>query len=215
MNRELDSVCPIFVRYENDIVEQIGSGVLLRIKDKMFLLTAAHVSDWSEKGDLCIPTKNGIQAIAGYFASILSPMGLRRSKDKIDMFYFQLDNSLVKNMHEDFKPLHRNECWLTDNTLPDDLYTFSGFPLNKSKKKIEIYFPLRCSRVLVQQQFPKNIKTLDTAQTPILLSIFVGKSQLIAQELREYRRTQRVSAVVQYFVGQNTLTKDQNIYIVH
>jgi len=139
MNDELDSICPIFVRYDNGKLDQIGSGVLLRFKDKLFLITAAHVSDWSEKGVLCIPTNSGFNAIAGYFASVLVPKGLTRSQDKIDMAYFRLDHSLVDILNNRLKPLQRNDCWLSDNVQPDDIYTFSGYPVSKSKTKGDKY----------------------------------------------------------------------------
>jgi len=54
------------------------------------------------------------------------------------MAYYRLDSALAKRIHKDFKPLYREECWLTDNLLPGDVYTFSGFPLNKSKNKNNI-----------------------------------------------------------------------------
>lgn len=134
MTNETDAVCPIFIRHhKNDKIEQIGSGVLLKIKEKVFLLTAAHVSDWTHQGYLCIPTKEGIQQISGYMASLLASKGVSRNKDKIDMSYFLLDEDLSKNIFPEFKVLQRNECWLTDNLIDGDIYTFTGFPLTKAK----------------------------------------------------------------------------------
>jgi len=135
MNNEVSCVCPIFVLHnKNNELEQIGSGVLLKIKEKGFLLTAAHVSDWSKEGNLCIPTMNGIEEISGYWTSILAPKGLGRAKDKIDISYYLLDDDLKNNIHQDFNFLRRNECWLTDNLCEGDIYTFTGFPLTKAKR---------------------------------------------------------------------------------
>lgn len=140
MKNELDSVCPIFVCYKaSNKIEQIGSAVLLEIEGQMFLLTAAHVADWRDKGELCIPTEKGIEGIEGHIASMNVPKGVSRNKDKIDMAYFCLSEALVKKLHRSFLPLTMDDCWLTDNTQPKDIYSFSGFPLSKAKNRNDRY----------------------------------------------------------------------------
>ncbi len=130
-----DSICPIFFERNEDIVEQVGSGVLVRISDEIFLLTAAHVVDWSERGALCIPSNAGIVPIEGFVVSVETPKGVTRSKDKIDLAYYKLSKSLAASLHQSLHPLERSNLWLTDNTLNDDIYTFSGFPISKSRSK--------------------------------------------------------------------------------
>lgn len=132
-----DSICPIFLDRNEDVVEQVGSGVLVLVSDTVFLLTAAHVVDWSSQGALCIPSNAGIVPIEGSVVSIETKRGVARSKDKIDLAYYKLTKSLASNLHQSLWPIERNYLWLTDNTLDDDVYTFSGFPVNKSKSKEE------------------------------------------------------------------------------
>lgn len=134
MKTATDAVCPIFVLHnKTDRLEQIGSGVLIHIKDKTFLLTAAHVTDWMEVGYLCVPTDDGINEITGHYASLLTPTGLNRNADKLDMAYFLLSNELAIKLGSYFYILKREEYWLTDNLLDGDVYTFTGYPLSKAK----------------------------------------------------------------------------------
>lgn len=135
MKDELDSICPIFIRYSNGMTEQVGSGVLFKSEDDLYLLTAAHVIDWSTRGTLCIPCNDGINPIVGYVSSIYAPLSIDRSKDKLDFGYYKINEIISKKLYENFKPIAREECWLSDNIVEDDIYSFSGFPLNKSKQK--------------------------------------------------------------------------------
>lgn len=135
MENELSSVCPIFIRYSNGKSEQVGSGVLLQLENDIFLLTAGHVIDWMEQGTLCIPCNDGISSITGYISSIYAPMSIDRNDDKLDIAYFKLDDDLVTKIHKDFIPITRDECWVTDSSQESDIYSFSGFPLNKTKNR--------------------------------------------------------------------------------
>ena len=132
-----NSICPIFLERNENVVEQVGSGVLVTISEAIFLLTAAHVVDWSEQGALCIPSNAGIVPIEGSVASLETPKGVTRSKDKIDLAYYKLSKSLAASLHQSLYLLERSDLWLTDNTLDDDVYTFSGFPVSKSRSKEE------------------------------------------------------------------------------
>lgn len=177
MNNELDSVCPIFVCLKvSEKIEQIGSGVLLQIKNQVFILTAAHVTDWKEKGELCIPTKNGIEGIEGHIAGIVLPKGVSRTKDKIDMSYFCLSKSLVGKLHKSFKPLTLEDCWLTDNTQPKDIYSFSGFPLSKAKTLNDKYTSEMMTYSGVSTSFTKYEKLGYSDDTNIVIDFRRKKS---------------------------------------
>lgn len=130
-----DSICPIFLERNEDVVEQVGSGVLVTISGAIFLLTAAHVVDWSGQGALCIPSNAGIVPIEGSVVSLETPKRVTRSKDIIDLAYYKFSKSLAASLHQSLHPLERSNLWLTDNTLDDDVYTFSGFPVSKSRSK--------------------------------------------------------------------------------
>jgi len=133
----LDIPCPIFWEpHEPGRKEQIGSGVLLQIKDEVFLLTAAHVTDALETGTLFLPGRGGIiTPICGHFAHIPVPKGGKRSDDKADIAYFRLSEDLRTNLDPSLLILTRDDILLCDHLLEGDLYTFAGYPWRKSQSQ--------------------------------------------------------------------------------
>lgn len=62
-----DELCPIFLQ-DNENFIQIGTGVLINIFEKVYLLTAAHVIDELYKtktAKLLVPSINGFEYITG------------------------------------------------------------------------------------------------------------------------------------------------------
>jgi hypothetical protein len=136
LDQLLDTPCPIFWEpHESGRKEQIGSGVLLQIKDEVFLLTAAHVTDASETGTLLLPGRDGITLICGHFAHIPVPRGGKRSDDKADIAYFRLSEDLRTNLDPSLLILTRDDILLCDQLLDGDLYTFAGYPWRKSQSQ--------------------------------------------------------------------------------
>jgi hypothetical protein len=67
--------------------EQVGSGVLIRIVDRIFLLTAAHVTDFDKNGTLLMPSQRGYMPITGKYSVTSMPASGRRSDDKLDVAF--------------------------------------------------------------------------------------------------------------------------------
>lgn len=130
----LDCVWPVFcVAHESDRMEQVGSGVLLRISDEVFLLTAAHVADERGSGNLFLPGRGEIVPVSGHFAHILVPKGGKRADDKIDVAYFRLSEDLRTNLDPSLRVLIRDDVLLHDQLFEGDCYTFAGYPGTKSR----------------------------------------------------------------------------------
>ena len=123
--------------------ESIGSGVLIRILDRTFLLTAAHVTDSQSEGTLLIPSRNGLMEPTGRFSSMKMPLSGRRSDDRSDVAYFWLDEDCVNDLHPEFTVLERDGVSLEGSPALRINYTFAGYPWRKSRirlKSIETEF---------------------------------------------------------------------------
>ena len=133
----LDAVVPIFAEENsNSVPQQVGSGVLLKIGNELFVLTAAHVMDFCEgDGALLMPSSEGIVPMHGSVSYTPVPEGCNRSSDKADLAYFHLDNEWQTTLHPDFVPLGVDDLLLTDSLLPGELFTFVGYPWRNTKKK--------------------------------------------------------------------------------
>lgn len=141
MYRQVDAVIPIFLQDdETDILQHIGSAVLLQLKDKLFVLTAAHVADYHVEGTLCMPVNGDFISIKGGLASLGKPdrRNFRRD-DRIDMAYILCSGDTQKKILEEYRPITENECWFNDNVMPEDVYSVSGFPLTKTKKRDGVF----------------------------------------------------------------------------
>lgn len=129
----LNCLCPIFVRHADDSIEQIASGVYIEIGCEKFLLTAAHVMEWKSKGVLLAPTSLGIEKILGFVAFTKQKNTFSKVRDIYDIAYIRLTPEFSSRLSSEFKPLSRNEIWMTDNICTDDAYSFSGYPIKKAK----------------------------------------------------------------------------------
>jgi hypothetical protein len=130
-----EAVCPLFwMSHENEKMEQIGSGVLVQLHEELFLLTAAHVTDASETGDLYMPAEEKLVPVNGHFAHNPAPSGSKRNVDQLDIAYFCLSPELRAALHRTFRPICPNEIDPFDEPSIHDYYTFVGYPWRKSTK---------------------------------------------------------------------------------
>jgi hypothetical protein len=114
--------------------EQVGSGVLIRIVDRIFLLTAAHVTDFDKNGTLLMPSQRGYMPITGKYSVTSMPASGRRSDDKLDVAFVWLDEDCVSRLDSDYMVLDRPDVYLE---VPSGRfeYTFAGFPWRRSSVK--------------------------------------------------------------------------------
>lgn len=136
LNPKTDAICPIFFKKTgHEKLEQIGSSVVIKIKNRLFLLTVAHITDFLNYGILLIPTIDGFSQLYGHYSSFKIPTGDRREHDKVDIAYFKLNEELSSSIHPTIKYLERADLHLTESLIENDIYTFSGYPASKAKNK--------------------------------------------------------------------------------
>jgi len=140
LNPKTDAICPIFFKKTgNEKLEQIGSSVVVKIKDRLFLLTVAHITDFLNHGVLFIPTTDGLSQLYGNYSPFKIPTGFRREHDKVDIAYFKLNEKLSSQIHPTIKYLERTDIHLTESLIENDIYTFSGYPVSKAKNEDKKY----------------------------------------------------------------------------
>ncbi len=128
------SVLPLFLD-DGRSLEQFGSGVLVALSDRHFVLTAAHVTDLVAQGDVCAPTEEGILPIRGGYGHARLPRNVPRNTDKYDIAYFSLSPDYAGSLHRAINPLIVDDCRLWESLVEDDIYTFTGYPASKSRAR--------------------------------------------------------------------------------
>lgn len=133
MSPLFNCLCPVFLLTpEANRIQQIATAVLLKLGDRVFLLTAAHVTDKGKDGTLLVPTATGIEPLCGKVVSLALPRTGKREDDKVDVAYVELDPDLAVELTKRVTPLSRQDLALFDFYLEGDLYTFAGYPWRKS-----------------------------------------------------------------------------------
>jgi hypothetical protein len=130
-----DALVPIFHSSESPRrLQQIGSAVFLHIDCEPFLLTAAHVTDALNAGDLLVPTEHGLAPIDGYMAYIDLPPQVTRSTDYIDIAYYRLTTAFADSLSHQFTGLPQSRRLLLESAHDLTVCSASGYPVSKSKK---------------------------------------------------------------------------------
>ncbi|MEO7300385.1 MAG: hypothetical protein ABI042_17605 [Verrucomicrobiota bacterium] len=121
-------------RFTQQKSELIGSGVLIRIYDRTFLLTAAHVADFKSEGSIMIPGKDNFVSPGGWYYTMNLPTSGNRGDDKLDVAYVCLDNDSEDDLHSSCKILEHQDLSLEVDTSRT-IYTFAGYPWRLGKVK--------------------------------------------------------------------------------
>ncbi len=132
LDRPCSVVVPIFGSVRNSL-DLVGSGVLVKIGNETFVLTASHVTDHRKDFDLMIPGNSSLIGMGGYFADTKLPSTGRRLDDRYDTAYFRLDDEVARDIHPDFHALGPAEVDSRDVTKKGDAYTMIGYPATKSQ----------------------------------------------------------------------------------
>ncbi|MEX2206661.1 MAG: hypothetical protein WEF50_10585 [Myxococcota bacterium] len=129
------SVCPIFVAPNNrpNVLQPLGSGVLLSLGDETFVLSAAHVVDTLDWGALMLPGVSGFVEFGGNFHRRPMEPGKSRNEDAIDFAFLRLAPETVAELSPEFRPLGWQDLGLFETLGEGDLYTFAGFPASRTK----------------------------------------------------------------------------------
>lgn len=129
------SVVPIFHENAASELEQVGSGVILRIEDELFVLSAAHVFDRREGSALFMPAESHVAQMTGTTMHSPPENGDARKNDRFDLAYMRLDSSWHHQLHEDTTPVELEDCDFRDEAYTGNLYSFCGYPWRKTKRK--------------------------------------------------------------------------------
>jgi hypothetical protein len=136
-NPTFSATIPVVVqRFDTQKPEVIGSAVLIRIVNRTFLLTAAHVTDYESEGALLIPGQHGFIQATGCFSAMRLPPSGRRADDRLDVAYFWLDDDCVSDLHSDCTILERPDVFLEAEPFRRTTYTFAGYPCRKTKAEV-------------------------------------------------------------------------------
>lgn len=123
IEEEWNELCPIFYEYE-DKFKQIGTGVLIELEKKIYLLTAAHVVDEiykNESSKLFLPSINGFDVIDGELFHNPLTWNQKREDDQVDFSYYKLSTHMVSLLNKNFKPLKEDKIEFSyDNTFDFD-----------------------------------------------------------------------------------------------
>ena len=132
LEKPRSAVLPVFGSIGNKL-ELLGSSVLIGIGHEIFLLTAAHVTDFSTSHDLMVPGKDSFVHITGSFADMRMPASGRRMEDRYDIAYYKLDLEFIERIHPDFTMIESEDADTLDQTEKGDAYSLIGFPVTKSE----------------------------------------------------------------------------------
>ena len=97
----IKTVCPIYAGFRRNRVQFIGSGVLLRIADEPFLITAAHVIDAVASDHFFLGLGSQVYEIDVSVSMTRVPDGADRSQDRLDVAVCYLSPSHVEHLSPD------------------------------------------------------------------------------------------------------------------
>jgi len=133
LRRPTASICPIFRTDNNGNPEQFGSGVLIRIADHYFLVSAAHVMDEFNRNSILIPGKNHLIPLTGsYSVTELPDTGLR-DDDHSDFGFLKFQSDMQHNLDDSLVFIDERDCDPMDTTEEKDAYTIIGYPSESSQ----------------------------------------------------------------------------------
>lgn len=117
-------------------IEFFGSGLLVRIKGKIYLFSAAHVLDHStEEVPLFIDNGRGMVRIAGNILTSRTNFPKTRSDDRIDMGIVAFESSIESEL-EDCTVLELQTLDINQTVIAANGYMFMGRPESKNRNAI-------------------------------------------------------------------------------
>lgn len=129
----MNSILPLYIKESNKALQHVGTGVLIKFRGSLFILTAAHVIDEINEKDayLCSPAgRNNVEKICGEFQSLKDP------HEKIyyyDFAFIKLENNFSYKIMKIFSPIFEDDFYTTDSYNQYGKYKTLGYPLSKSK----------------------------------------------------------------------------------
>lgn len=115
--------------------ELIASGVLVKIVDRHFLFTAAHVINRIGKDILLIPGREGFMSVEGVRSATRPPAHGCHLDDKLDIGFVCLNRECVSKLDPRCRALGLFEVSLESEPPRRTTYTVAGYPWRKGRVK--------------------------------------------------------------------------------
>lgn len=134
-NQTFKATIPVYLRESAaKIPELVGSGVLVRIRNRIFLLTAGHVAEHKNKGDYFTLGKSGFTELWGNFTRLAHVSG-RVANDSLDVAYLELHKDFASAVDPKFQAIESQDMFAQASSSLLHNYTFAGFTWRKNKVK--------------------------------------------------------------------------------
>lgn len=138
INRSLQAMknyhCPIIGADEKSKPYLVGTGVVLDIVSKLFIVSAAHVFDENDITTIYTFLNGEQQIIEGEVHVTTKPEN-DRNKDKLDVAVFKVSDSLISKFRTSYTPVTIEDIEINDIPASKKYYAFIGHPANKTKPK--------------------------------------------------------------------------------
>jgi hypothetical protein len=130
------SVRPIFGSPDGTRPELIGSCLLVAVDNIKYVVTAAHVIDWSSTHALFVGGLVGTEPvqILGQIKLTQEPLG-RRCQDKIDLAFWEVPTQAVEKLG-DVKFIDQNRISYNQAPTNNRMYMAMGYPLTRNKRNV-------------------------------------------------------------------------------
>ena len=127
----LPSVRPIYMASDRDSPELIGSGVIIKVENYYFLITAAHLLDQLRGLGMYIGGEKTVVDITGQLIIVATNSG-SGDKDKIDFAFTEIPENLLDELgRHNFLP--PDEIDPNDIAIREKRYLILGYPISKNK----------------------------------------------------------------------------------
>jgi hypothetical protein len=131
------SVRPIYASDEDGKPDLVGSCVLVEIESRKYVVSAAHVTDWTETHGVFVSGAAGTQPvqILGSLNSTKKPAE-GREKDKYDFAFWEVHPERLEELG-DVRFLKESEFSSSASFAPTQRHVALGYPLSKNKDQID------------------------------------------------------------------------------
>ena len=117
-------VIPLYSENREDGPFLLGSSVLLKVGDRLFLVSAAHVLDFGESNPIFLPTTEGLQRLSGDGVRAVKPQG-GRLQDPFDFSCLDISGFSV-DPH--YVPVDASRIDADQPLSPNAVYMALGYP---------------------------------------------------------------------------------------
>jgi hypothetical protein len=125
------AVCPIYGADDRGKPYLIGSSLLLKVHDRSFLVTAAHVLDWNQETSIYVAGRLKPVRIEGE-SYRTSPPATGRNDDLMDFGIIDISGT-PPDQWSRYRFLTPDDLDVDDFPADHTLYGFSGYPVTKNR----------------------------------------------------------------------------------